>query len=200
MIKKILFVFGLALMAQLIVACVICDCPPVKTIYFTNKGASLKNMDSALPQPMIANSGIISSANYGIQVQLLTAQLSLIKPAITWGLMQSAYACSCSDDNFIAKEDILSLKVFSNNDFDVNHPKDADLSSYFKVKKGVTLISIDDYVKSSKDLSYNTRYAFNEGLFLQVKPSIAKKHTFKLIITLSDGRILEAETTEVELV
>ena len=198
MIKKILFVFGFALMAQLIVACVNCNCPPIKTIYFTNKGMSLKNMDVSLPQPMVTNSGIISSVNYGILVQLIAEPLTLNKRGITWGLMQSAYACSCPEDNFLAKEDILSLKIFSNNDFDASHPKNTDLSSYFKAKKGVTLISITDYIKSSKDLSYSTRYAFNEGVFLQVKPDISKKHRFKLIITLSDGRVLEAETTEIE--
>ncbi|WP_165501288.1 DUF5034 domain-containing protein [Pedobacter psychrodurus] len=161
---------------------------------------SLKNMDVSLPQPMVTNTGIISSVNYGIQVQLITEQLTLTKPRITWGLMQSAYACSCNEDDFIAKEGILSLKIVSNNDFDTSHPKNTDLNSYFKAKKGSTMISIDDYIKSSKDLSYNTRYAFNEGVFLQVRPAIAKKHRFKLIITLSDGRILEAETTEIELV
>lgn len=199
MIKKILFVFGLALMSQLIVACINCNCPPVRTIYFTSKGLSLKNMDLSLPQPMVTNSGTISSANYGIQVQLQTTLLTMGTQHRTWGLMQSAYACSCNEDEFIGKEHILSLKIVSSNDFDTNHPKNTDLSLYFKAIKGATIIPIADYIKSSNELNYNIMYAFSEGIFLQAAPNMNKKHKFKLILTLSDGRIIEAETSEVEL-
>ncbi|TCD12552.1 DUF5034 domain-containing protein [Pedobacter frigidisoli] len=199
MIKKILYVFILALMAQLIVACVNCNCPPIRTIYYTNKGISLKNMDSALPQPSVTNTGIIASTKYGIQIQLLTQQLTLSKPQISWGLMQSAYACKCPEDDFIAKEGILSLKVFSDQDFDSTHPKNTDLSLYFKAKRYDKLLPIIDYIKSSKDMGYISSYDFYEGIFLQVAPTVSKKHKFKIVITLSDGRTLEAETTEVEL-
>lgn len=199
MIKKIFFVLGLALMAQLIVACVNCNCPPTRTIYFTNKGLLLKNLDLSLPQPMLTNSGTVSSANYGIQVLLQTVLLTKGKQHTNWGLMQSAYACSCDNDNFISKEAILSLKIVSNNDFDTSHPKNTDLSLYFKARKGATLIPIADYIKTSNDINYDIMYAFNEGVFLQVTPNVNKKHKFKLTITLSDGRILEAETTEIEL-
>ncbi len=199
MIRKIFFVFGLALIAQLIVACVNCNCPPTRTIYFTNKGLSLKNMDLSLPQPMITNAVTISNANYGIQVLLQTALLTMGKQHTTWGLMQSAYACSCNEDDLISKEDILSLKIVSNNDFDTSHPKNTDLSLYFKARKGATIIPIADYIKISNDINYDTMYAFYEGIFLQVTPNLNKKHKFKLTMTLSDGRILEAETPEVEL-
>ncbi|TKC12265.1 DUF5034 domain-containing protein [Pedobacter polaris] len=199
MIKKIFFVFALALILQLISGCVDCNCGPIKTIYFTKKGLSLKNMDASLPQPMVTNAGIISSANYGIQIQLLTEQIALRKQRINWGLMQTAHACSCSEDNFIAKEDILSIEIFSNNDFDASHPKNTDLSLYFKAKRYTEMVSIADYIKSLKDFNGSSVSAFYEGIFLQVKPTSSKKHKFKVRITLSDGRILETETTEVEL-
>jgi hypothetical protein len=199
MFKKIFFVLAFALAAQLIVACVNCNCAPIRTIHFTNKGILLKNMDAALPHPMVTNAGIISSSNYGIQVQLITEQLTLIKRRITWGLMQSAYACSCPDDDFITKEDISSLKIFSINDFDASHPKNTDVSLYFKAKRYNTMVTIDEYIKSLKDPSYFSTIPFYEGIFLQIAPNTGAKHKFKVTITLSDGRILETETTEVEL-
>ncbi|MGM9474781.1 DUF5034 domain-containing protein [Pedobacter sp. GSP4] len=199
MIKKVLYILGLALISQLIVACVNCNCPPTRNIYFTNKALSLKNMDKSLPDSMVTNSRIISNANYGIQVRLQTTLLTMRKQQLNWGLMQTAYACSCNDDNFIAKERVVSLKIVSNNDFDASHPKNTDLTLYFKARKGVTMISIADYIKTANELGYDTMYPFYEGVFLQAAPSINKKHQFKLTITLSDGRILEAETTEVEL-
>jgi len=200
MIKRIFFVLGLALMAQVIVACVNCNCPPTRTIYFTNSGLLLKNMDLSLTQSMVTNSATISSANYGIQVQLQTTLLTMGKQHANWGLMQSAYACSCNEDEFIGKESISALKIVSNSDFDISHPKNTDLSLYFKARKGATMISIADYIKSLKEFKYDNKYAFYEGIFLQATPTTSKKHQFKLIITLSDGRILEAETTEVELI
>ena len=113
--------------------------------------------------------------------------------------MQSAYACSCNEDNFISKEDILSLKIFSNEDFDSDHPKSADLSLYFKVKKSNVMVPVANYIRSLRDFNDVFRDGFYGGIFLQVTPKINKKHKFKVIITLSDGRILEAETTQVEL-
>ncbi len=199
MIKKISSVFLLALISQLIVACINCNCPPVKTVYFNNKGISLKNMDLSLPQSMVTNSGHITATNYGIQIDLIKEFLILNKQPINWGIMQSAYACSCGEDNFISKEDILSLKIFSNEDFDADHPKNTDLSLYFKAKKYNVMVPVADYIKSLKDFNNVFKDAFYEGIFLQVTPKINKKHKFKVIITLSDGRILEAETTEVEL-
>ncbi len=199
MIKKIFFVFALTLISQLIAGCVDCNCDPIRTVYFSKKNLSLKNMDASLPDPMLTNALIISSENYGIQFQLLTEQIASTKPRIKWGLIQTAHACKCAEDTRIAKEDILSVEIFSNNDFDASHPKNTDLSLYFKAKRLNSKISIAEYIKTLKDFDYLSIGAFNEGVFLQVKPSIGKKHKFKVRIYLSDGRILEAETTEVEL-
>ena len=199
MIRKIILVFAFALISQLIAGCVDCNCQPSKTIYFTKKGLLLKNMDASLPQPMVSNAGIITSANYGIQIQFLIENLVSRKQQVKWGLMQSAYACSCVEDTFLPKEDILSVEIFSNNDFDSTHPKNTDLSLYFKVKRYATTIPIADYIKSLKDLNSLAGNAFYDGVFLQVAPSINKKHKFKVRVALSDGRVLEAETIEVEL-
>jgi len=199
MIKKILFVLGLALISQLIASCVDCHCTSPQTIYFTSKGTSLKNLDSSLPLPKVTSAGTIASTNYGIQIQLLTEQITLKKQQISWGLIQSAYACSCMEDDYIPKEEFSSLKIFSNNDFDDAHPKGTDLSLYFNAKSNDTMSSLADYLKSFKDFKFIPPIIFYEGIFLQVPPKSGKKHRFKVSITLSDGRILESETTEVEL-
>ncbi len=203
MIKKIFFVYALALTLQLFTAgCVDCNCGPVKDIYFTAFGVAVKNIDAALPQPMTTDANVISSANYGIHIGMQMRQLVLRKQHINWGLIQTAQACSCDEGNFIAKEDILSLEIFSNNDFDATHPKNTDLSLYFKVKNNQKMLSIVDYLKSYKTLPYASKpskLAFYDNVFLQVAPSSNKKHKFRVKITLSDGTILTAETNEVEL-
>nr|WP_255717817.1 DUF5034 domain-containing protein [Pedobacter sp. Leaf250] len=114
--------------------------------------------------------------------------------------MQSAYACSCQGDYLKSKEEIVSVKIISNNDFDSNHPKGSDLSLIFMLKRYYNdeLSSIKDYLKTLK-LEYQNNYPFQKGVFLQVAPTMVKKHKFKIAITLSDGRVIESETTELEL-
>lgn len=199
MIKKILFILGVALAVQTITGCVDCNCGPVRDIYFTQKNLTLRNMDNSLPQPMITNTPKIAVTNYGIHVQLSAEQLALTTPRISWRLLPTAQACSCSDHNYFAKEAILAVEIFSNQDFDANHPKNTDLSLYFKAKRYNSLVTLSDYVKTMKESNNSPVTAFYEGVFLQNPPTISKKHVFKFRITLSDGRILQAETPEVEL-
>lgn len=199
MIKKIIFVFALGLAVQTITGCVDCNCGPTKDVFFTKKSLSLKNIDSALPHPMVSTAAIIPSVRYGIQVQIATEQIALRKQSINWGLMQTAYACSCDVDDTIPKEDIVTIEIFSNNDFDASHPKNTDLNLYFKVKHYNNLFSIVDYIKFIKGSRDFAMSSFNDGILLQTAPQISKKHKFRLKITLSDGRILEAEAPEVEL-
>jgi hypothetical protein len=122
------------------------------------------------------------------------------KSQISVGLMQSAYACSCPEDNFIAKDNIALLTIFSNNDFDVAHPKNTDLSLYFNAKINNVMVPITDYIATINDQKYGYPNNFYEGVFLQTMPTSNRKHKFRVVITLTDGRILEAETSEVELI
>ncbi|SER78763.1 DUF5034 domain-containing protein [Pedobacter rhizosphaerae] len=200
MIKKVFLVLGLALMSQLIVACVDCNCPDSQTFYFTNKGLALKNIDTALPAPMFSSAGTINSANYGIQIQMLNEKITAIRKPVKWGLMQAAYACSCEGNYFMSKENISAIRVFSNNDFDSSHPKGTDLSVYFKVKQYKGMTTLADYVKILNDANYIYDEYFFESIYLQTAPVSSKKHKFKIVFALSDGRTLEAETTEIELI
>lgn len=157
-------------------------------------------MDATLPHPMIAKDSVIASDKYGIYLQMQTQQLTVRKQYTNWGLIQIAQACSCAEDEFIPTEQISAIAIFSNNDFDAGHPKNTDLSLYFKVKRGKTVQTIEYYLNSLKDSRYLSNNPFAEGIFLQVAPNSNNKHRFRFKITLSDGRILEAETTEVELI
>ena len=199
MIKKIIVIFGLALSLQLISGCVDCNCGPVKDIYFTKKALSLKNLDANLPEPRLTKDSVFASTRFGIQMQFVTEQVALKQHSVNWGLISAAMACSCEEDNIIGKEDISSVAIFSNNDFDTSHPKNTDLSLYFKAKWNNADMPIADYLKILKDLKHSAIIAFYQGIFLQQAPTASKRHKFKVKINLSDGRVLEAETTEVEL-
>lgn len=152
MIRKLFIVFAFALITQLISGCVDCNCGLVRTIPYTKKGLTLNILDASLPEPMIAKDSVIATSKFGLRMQVLTEDLALLKPAIKLGLMATANACSCPENDFIAQEDIASIQIFSNNDFDINHPKNKDLSLYFKVKTYNSLIAITDYIKQLKNV------------------------------------------------
>lgn len=205
MIKKIFFVFALAFTLQLISGCVDCHCGPIKDANLDIIGLAVKNMDNALPYPRVTNASAVTSANYGIQIGLATKQLVFKKQNINWSLIQTAQACSCANPNIILKQEVVSIAIFSNNDFDANHPKNTDLSAYFKAKSNDSpaMLTIAEHLQAVKTSNYKSsevhKIPFYHGLFLQVPPSSHKKHQFRVKITLSDGAILEAETPEVEL-
>jgi len=200
MIKKVLFVIALGLSLQLITGCVDCNCGPNQTFHTTTKTLLVNNIDSTLPEPMTANSAVINANNYGFKMQLLSDRVAQKNQKVNWGFIQKAYACSCAEDIYKSKEHILTLEIFSNNDFDASHPKNTDLSAYFKVKIYNNLNTMIEYVKYINKFYQSSSNPFYWGIFLQAVPSLSKKHKFRIKITLSDGRILEAETTEVELI
>ena len=200
MIKKIFCVFGFALVLQLISGCIDCNCGPTKNISYTKKGLTLTSLDASLPQPMIAKESKISATKFGVRMQVQIEELALRKSAIKFGLIPTANACKCALDDYIAKENIAMIQIFSDSDFDVNHPRNTDLSLYFKVKTFNSLIAITDYIKQPENLSLASSLVFYDGIFLQTAPNLSKKHKFRVKLTLTDGRILEAETLEVELI
>ena len=131
-------------------------------------------MDESLPQPMVTAAGIVASTNYGIQIRLEKEQLALRKRRINWGFMQTAQACSCAEPDLINKVDILSIEIFSNNDFDASHPKNTDLSLYFEAKNYKTMIPIAGYIKRIKDSNYFARTAFLKGFFWKLSQQIVR--------------------------
>ncbi|WP_316832615.1 DUF5034 domain-containing protein [Pedobacter aquatilis] len=200
MIKKTFIVLLVALFSQVIASCVNCHCDPPQTISYTHKSISLRNLDMGLPTPKISSSGVISAINYGVNIQVVTDRLSLLKQQFSWGLIQSAYACSCMENTYIPKESVTSIKIFSAYDFDDAHPSGTDLGLYFKAKgNNNNLVGLADYLKSFNDFYHIPQTIFYEGIFLQVPPKNSKRHKFKIAITLSDGRVLTSETTEIEL-
>jgi hypothetical protein len=199
MIRKIFFVFAFAIAAQLISGCVDCNCGPIQTFYTTTKTLLVSNIDSALPEPMITNSAVIAASKYGFKIQLLSDKVALKNQRVNWGLIQTAYACSCAEDIYKSKEAISTIEIFSNNDFDASHTKNTDISSYFSVKIYNNLITMIEYVKYINKFYQTSSNPFYWGIVLQVPPTLNKKHKFRIKMTLSDGRVLEAETSEVEL-
>jgi hypothetical protein len=200
MIKKIAFIFVLGFTLQLITGCVDCNCSKPKDILFTRNSLSLISLDASLPKPYYATSSIISGPKYGIQIKLNSTIQVSHSIRKSFGFIQTAQACSCPEPMFVPKEYVVAVEISSNNDFNSFHPKNSDLSSYFQLKlSNDNIFTIGDYLQYLKKFPQKNYSAFLEGLYLQYSPEKRSKHKFRVKVTLSDGRILEAETAEIEL-
>ena len=86
-------------------------------------------------------------------------------------------------------------------DFDSNHLANSDISDYFKVYKKYSFTSIKDYLKNSNLVLFDeSSLDMTFDLLLMTPPASSKQQKFKVQITLSDGRILEKETSEIKLI
>jgi hypothetical protein len=198
--KRVIFIMLFPLIADLVVSC--CNClEPVIKLY-THKTILVSNLDNSGSQPVITTSNSVVKTGYGIRVQLNREKtVSNGKQGALF--IQSAYAfdCDCPPVNqLLPKDSVTSIKIFTLNDFDATHSANADISDYFKVYRFFSFSTIKDYLKNSKSTLYeDSELELTLDLLLMTAPSINAQHKFKVQITLSDGRVLEQETSQIQL-
>jgi len=206
--KKVLFILMLPVVIEVIASC--CDCLEIIYKNYSNQSIVINNLDNSGAEPIITSSNTIPKNAYGIKVGLHREIVACNRKNIQT-FIQSAYATSCEcppPNQFLPKDSVTSFKILTLYDFDLNHSADSDISDYFKIYNQFSFITITDYLKSDKDYYSNSNLIlYNENdleieldLLLMTAPSINITHKFKIQIVLSDGRILEQETSEIELI
>jgi hypothetical protein len=96
----------------------------------------------------------------------------------------------------------VSIKIFTLNDFDAQHSGNSDITDYFKIAH--SYLSVEKYVASMQYTygEYNTTLSdtsLKTDLLLMNAPTTNNKQQFTVQVELSDGRILEQQTPEIEL-
>lgn len=196
--KKVLFFLLFPLLAEVVVSC--CNCPDPDIKHYTNRTASVHNLDNTGSGPVVSSSGTIAKEAYGIRVDLkreLTAHTSR-------GVFLSqayAYDCFCEQSpQFLPKDSITALQVFTLRDFDNIHPAGSDVSTYFKAYHPYYFLTIPDLVEKWDTVLYDeSRLETKVDLMLMTPPGPNTRHQFRVRITLSDGRTLEEDTPPIEL-
>lgn len=207
-IRKIIFILLLPVIAEIIVSC--CDCAEVIFKNYTNESVLVKNLDNSGQDPVVSVSNSIDKDAYGIRVEVYR-EITAFNKKTTPTFFQSAYATSCQcppPEQFFPIDSVMSIKIFTLNDFDLAHSADSDISDYFKVYQQYFFRTINDYLKSTPNGYGNSSLVLYDESELEIKvdlllmtvPTINDQHRFKVEIILSDGRILELETPEIELI
>jgi hypothetical protein len=208
MIKKVIIILLLPIVAEVVIAC--CDClDPVKKTY-SNEAFIINYLDNSGASPVATTAGSVPKDAFGIRLQFQREIVACHYRMIPT-FFQSAYAFSCDcppDYQIFPKDSVLSIKIFTQYDFDAGHAADSDISDYFSIYHPHSFTSIDKYLKPEIDYDGNSTLVLyrNEDLttdldlLLMTAPSTNTTHQFKVQITLSDGRVFEDETTEIDLI
>jgi hypothetical protein len=185
-----------------------CRCDKSATsVSYSHQTLLVKNLDNSGQYAIETNSTQINKNAYGIRLTLIREKeiVAYIRKQNNSIFVQSAYAISvrCPEYIYSAKDSIVSIKIFTLNDFDEQHLENSDISDYFRIKN----LKIEDYL-ASIDYKY-VSYRMEEfedimrelriDLLLMTTSTMTNNHQFKIQIILSDGRILEQETTKVQL-
>lgn len=140
---------------------------------------------------------------YGIRIHLSREKLVFnVVPKSVFLSSAYAYDCFCPPPRqFLPRDSITAVQVFTLSDFDGSHAANADISDYFKVYSQFSFTTIPDYLDEASWVIYDeSGLEVQLDLLLMTAPSINTKHKFSVRLFLSDGRILEQQTTEIDLI
>ena len=204
--KFIILFFLLVPIVNLFYSCV-CN---VITKYesYSHTTLLLKNLDNSGAQAIETESLQINKNTYGIRLYLIREKyvVARTKP-INSIFIQSAYATSieCPPEYFYSPNDsIVSIKIFTINNFDNQHSENSDITDYFRVAHSYSTVEND---VANRRYSYGSDAEFEKScgkeikidLLLMTAPTISHLYQFKIQVKLSDRRILEQLTSEIEL-
>jgi len=216
MTKKFLIIFlSLFPIIEIFYSCNPCKGIVTKYGMYSHKTLVLKNLDTSREFFEETEKLQFNKNDYGIRV-LITRELNTSysksvsrRQQSNFSFIQSANAFSynCPPEySFSAADSLTSVKIFSINNFDENHLENSDISNYFLVKPLYYDVYFDfeefikwlEYTVESNDEHYYDKFLIFD-LLLKTAPTTDNKHQFKIVVELSDGRILEQQTSEVEL-
>jgi hypothetical protein len=201
-INKILFFLLFPLITELVVSC--CDCN-IETLigHYTNKDIVLTNIDNSGSEPITTTANSVPKQAYGIRTQLNREKTACLSPSKSI-FIQTAYATSCNcppPNQLLARDSVTAIQIFTLNDFDANHPANSDVSDYFRIFKGSSFSTISDFIIDYNTILYDeSELELLFDVLLMTPPILNQKHYFKIKISLSDGRTLEATTTSIDLI
>ena len=205
--KKLVILFFLLVPIVGVVFHSCCDCKEeTQHGNYSHKVIFLKNLDNSGASAIESELLQLNKNAYGIRLYLEREKVvvACTKKQINSIFIQSAYATSCDcppEFLYFANDSIVSIKIFTINDFDNQHLENSDVTDYFKVAGSFS--TIESYVAKmyytyADDFDYWGR-ELKLDVLLMTAPTTNNKQRFEVQVTLSDGRILKQQTLEIEL-
>jgi hypothetical protein len=208
--KKLIILFFLLVPISSVIfhACCPCDVETQRRNY-SHKALLLKNLDNSGEKAIETEALQLNKNAYGIRLYLEREKIVVARTkSINSFFIQSAYATSCEcppEFLYYPNDSIVSIKIFTVNNFDNQHLENSDVTDYFRVAGSYS--TIESYVAKMRytfasDYAYGFEYweqEFKLDLLLMTAPTANNKQQFEIQVALSDGRILKQQTLEIEL-
>lgn len=191
--KRILFFLFLPLLLDVfIVGC--CDCPTPEYFNYSNCSLSVENIDNAGANPIIAPSDTILKEAYGIQLTIERSE-DICQHQTLPLFSSNAYAlsCLCEYQVYDYRDSATSIRIFTLNEFDQNHPANSDITDYFKTGG---FVEVSFHLQQINQQLHNRDSVGNLELdvYLLRPPQNSRDFQFKMEIAFSNGKVLEATT------
>lgn len=189
-----------------------CNCKVPQTGSFRYKSVSAANLRYSFPTDSLFSVSTFSGdtaakTRYGIRFSFHYEQTALQKCTRPgYGLLNVAYACSCVEDHFSAKDTVKKMSIRTLSDFDVTHGAGTDVTDYFNTvflnnSNGVSLTYDKAFAESYYD--FNNQYTGSGikeyDLYLKTAPADSRLAAFELIIEYTNGTTLSARSKPVFL-
>lgn len=198
--RKVIFVLIVIFLTRLVTSCCRCNEPGKMHYYFDT--VSVHNLDNSGEIVRISTSERILKEAFGLEVDLTIKKESKhFRPrSIDFSAANATY-CECLYEQYLPKDTISSLSIFTLNTFDGNKIAGSDISSYFKVVMPNGFISIDQYLKLPETI-YGNWLPEKEQItlyLLQPPTNLEEKHSFKVEIGFSNGELVSLTSNPVYL-
>jgi len=208
MARKIVLILLAPLIVEIAIGCCHCDDAPSVASLYTYKSIQLENLDNRGAEPVVSESGPYLKEAYGLRVHLYRDLIAHSSGAPV-SFFPSAYAFSCGCENnssISARDSITYVHIITLRDFDASHQAGAEISDLFRVQtesygtQELTRVgeyATGPYLRYASADRFLRDMTFDILLFAQ--PAAGGLYKFKIQFTLSDGRVLEQETPEIQL-
>ncbi len=201
-IKLTLFIFLIPFAIDVMIACK----PRHATEggLYRNKSFSLTNLDNSGNAAFITTSDTVPKQAYGIRLHLVRDKVVKISNNHFF-FVQNAFADYPANyyNGYVPLDSIVSIQILTKNSFDNNHAANSEITDLFRVYQNYTFSELKHYfAKASVQYSHLSELQIDIDLLLMSVPSTLYNtgHQFKIRLKLSDGRILEQETTMIHLI
>ena len=112
-----------------------CSCPQPKSYFFKIDDIRVSHIEFTFQRDteftyIQINKDSFQLSMYGLEIQFNTKQTVQINPLKNF-LMNSALACKCSEEDFISRDTLKNIHIYTLQNFNSSHPTGSDLSEYF---------------------------------------------------------------------
>ncbi len=179
-----------------------CDCPnsEKETANFSYCSLEVNYLDNTGEKPVLTQSTALPKEALGIRIDVERKRDMCINRRSWFGT--AAYACDCGYDTiYFPLENIVKASIITVNDFDTQHPAGTDITEYFYTYDSRSYKpATTEFSTQLKYVNYYSGELSNEINFLLMTPPPSMTEcAFKIVVELSDERILEDTTDTILL-